>query len=222
MLWVCLDVADIHADIPYVVTVSLIPLYYMYLETARYVPLDVSLTFPDSTPCTDEVVNVISCMLCNSTMFWNHMWYSVPWRALCTKLSKLIYLHLFTGCFMKISPQSSKKIQLCATIYYCTLQTSLFMQITTFENSTLKATFCYRNALWHILLPFLNVRMQFKIFGVGLHVYVSYTDVHHGTTLYIFVLLVQLSCGTNLLISCLLLVVKLLHYGDLRGSTEGG
>ena len=59
MLWMCLDVADIHADIPYVVTISLIPLNYMYLETARYVPLDVSLTFPDSTSCTDEVVKVM-------------------------------------------------------------------------------------------------------------------------------------------------------------------
>ena len=52
---------------------------------------------------------------CNSNVFYNHTWLSAQWRDLyakileinlftvdCLRSWKLIYLHLFTDCFIKI------------------------------------------------------------------------------------------------------------------------
>ena len=47
--------------------------------------------------------------LCNSTMFWNHMWESAQSRALCIKISEV---NLSADCFMKISLPSLEQIQL--------------------------------------------------------------------------------------------------------------
>ena len=50
----------------------------------------------------------------NSNVFWNHTGKSAQWRALCTKITEVNYLHLFTDCFMKISLQSSDEYWICS------------------------------------------------------------------------------------------------------------
>ena len=47
----------------------------------------------------------------NSNVFWNHTGRVLNGELYVQRLQKLIYLHLFANCFMKISPQSSEQIK---------------------------------------------------------------------------------------------------------------